>query len=62
MNAKRQALVIGANGVRTQVRLSTDFPLIRSGGPRPQEVRSAGSGADWLWTIDRSATRPVSMT
>ena len=49
-------IVIGANGVRTQVRLSTDFPLIRSGGPRPQEVRSAGSGADWLWTIDRSAT------
>lgn len=49
-------IVIGANGIRIRVRLSTDFPLTRSSGPKPEEARSSGSGSDWHWTIDRSAT------
>ena len=49
-------IVIGTNGVRNQVYVSTDFPFERSSGPLPQYGQSAIFGSDWHWTVDRSAT------
>lgn len=49
-------IVIGANGVRNQVYLSTDFPFERSSGPLPQAGQSEPLGSHWHWTVDRSAT------